>query len=81
MLIRLPSILQTHGLAEYIAQEEMERRTGFWWSPDSRFIAFTEVDASDVPEFRIMHQGKAAVGPEAEENHAYPFAGRCAPEL
>ena len=27
---------KTHGLAEYIAQEEMGRSHGFWWSPDSR---------------------------------------------
>ena len=36
---------QVHGLAEYIAQEEMERRNGFWWSNDSSLIAFTEVSA------------------------------------
>ncbi|KAF8008518.1 hypothetical protein BT93_K2250 [Corymbia citriodora subsp. variegata] len=65
----------THGLAEYIAQEEMDRKNGYWWSLDSRFIAFTEVDTSNVPFFRIMHQGKSSVGPEAQEDHAYPFAG------
>ncbi|EOY23543.1 Prolyl oligopeptidase family protein isoform 1 [Theobroma cacao] len=65
----------THGLAEYIAQEEMDRKTGYWWSLDSKFIAFTEVDYSEIPLFRIMHQGKSSVGPEAEEDHAYPFAG------
>ncbi|GLJ11548.1 hypothetical protein SUGI_0170550 [Cryptomeria japonica] len=66
---------KTHGIAEYIAQEEMERRNGFWWSPDSKYIAFAQVDASDIPFYRIMHQGKATVGREAEEDHAYPFAG------
>ncbi|XP_077227395.1 prolyl oligopeptidase family protein isoform X2 [Tasmannia lanceolata] len=65
----------THGLAEYIAQEEMDRKTGFWWSPDSKYIAFTQVDASDIPLFRIMHQGKSSVGSDAQEDHAYPFAG------
>ncbi|KAG6543978.1 hypothetical protein Mapa_014602 [Marchantia paleacea] len=67
---------KTHGLAEYIAQEEMERRNGFWWSPDSRHIAFAEVDATGIPSFRIMHQGKATLGGEAEEDHPYPFAGQ-----
>eukprot|EP01018_Ginkgo_biloba_P023452 Gb_24006 [translate_table: standard] len=66
---------KTHGLAEYIAQEEMERKNGFWWSPDSRYIAFTQVDATEIPVFRIMHQGKATVGGDAQEDHAYPFAG------
>ncbi|KAJ3692290.1 hypothetical protein LUZ60_012640 [Juncus effusus] len=66
---------KTHGLAEYIAQEEMERKMGFWWAPDSQYIAFTEADASEIPLFRIMHQGKSTLGPEAQEDHPYPFAG------
>uniref|UniRef100_A0A1J3JDV6 Dipeptidyl peptidase 8 n=1 Tax=Noccaea caerulescens TaxID=107243 RepID=A0A1J3JDV6_NOCCA len=65
----------THGLAEYIAQEEMDRRSGYWWSLDSKFIAYTEVDSSEIPLFRIMHQGKSSIGSEAQEDHAYPFAG------
>ncbi|KAK9914483.1 hypothetical protein M0R45_038260 [Rubus argutus] len=65
----------THGLAEYIAQEEMDRKNGYWWSLDSKFIAFTEVDCSEIPLFRIMHQGKSSVGLEAQEDHPYPFAG------
>ncbi|KAL0400600.1 UNVERIFIED_CONTAM: Dipeptidyl aminopeptidase 4 [Sesamum latifolium] len=65
----------THGLAEFIAQEEMDRKNGFWWSPDSKLIAFTEVDSSEIPLFRIMHQGKNSVGSDAQEDHAYPFAG------
>ncbi|KAF6136158.1 hypothetical protein GIB67_001567 [Kingdonia uniflora] len=65
----------THGLAEYIAQEEMDRKNGFWWSPDSKYIAFTEVDSSSIPLFRIMHQGKSSVGSDSQEDHAYPFAG------
>jgi dipeptidyl-peptidase 4 len=48
---------KTNGLAEFIAQEEMERSEGFWWSDDSRFIAFTQVDESNVPSFRITHSG------------------------
>lgn len=33
----------THGLADFVAQEEMDRYRGFWWSLDSCSIAFTEV--------------------------------------
>lgn len=65
----------THGLAEYIAQEEMDRKNGYWWSLDSKFIAFTQVDSSEIPLYRIMHQGKGSVGPDAQEDHAYPFSG------
>ncbi|OIV98009.1 hypothetical protein TanjilG_21719 [Lupinus angustifolius] len=64
-----------HGLAEYIAQEEMDRKSGYWWSLDSKYIAFTKVDFSEIPLFRIMHQGKFSVGSEAQEDHPYPFAG------
>jgi len=53
----------------------MERKMGFWWSPDSKHLAFTEVDSTEIPLYRIMHQGKSYVGPDAEEDHAYPFAG------
>ncbi|PON96819.1 Dipeptidylpeptidase [Trema orientale] len=65
----------THGVAEYIAQEEMDRKNGYWWSLDSKYIAFTEVDSSEIPLFRIMHQGKSSLGSDAQEDHAYPFAG------
>ncbi|KAM7504870.1 hypothetical protein LguiB_003774 [Lonicera macranthoides] len=55
--------------------EEMERRNSYWWSLDSKFIAFTQVNSSNIPLFRIMHQGKSNVGAGAHEDHAYPFAG------
>lgn len=66
---------KTHGLAEYIAQEEMHRSHGFWWSKDGRYLAFTEVDETHIPVYRIVHQGKDAVGDDAQEDHRYPFAG------
>ena len=34
---------RTNGLAEFIAQEEMGRAEGFWWSRDGERIAFCEV--------------------------------------
>jgi dipeptidyl-peptidase 4 len=43
----------THGLAEFVAQEEMDRYTGYWWSPDSRFIAYEEADATDVESWYV----------------------------
>jgi dipeptidyl-peptidase 4 len=65
----------THGLAEYIAQEELGRQVGFWWSPDGARLAFTEVDERHIPAYRIVHQGKSGTGPDAWEEHRYPFAG------
>ncbi|MFP4395436.1 MAG: DPP IV N-terminal domain-containing protein [Anaerolineales bacterium] len=66
---------RAHGLAEYIAQEEMARARGFWWSQDSAALAFVEVDETHIPPYRIMHQGQDATGEAAEEVHRYPFAG------
>jgi dipeptidyl-peptidase-4 len=63
------------GVAEYAAQEEMARRHGFWWAPDGGSIALTEVDERHIPVYRIVHQGKDAVGDAAQEDHRYPFAG------
>jgi dipeptidyl-peptidase-4 len=65
----------TNGLAEYIAQEELGRREGFWWSPDGQWIAFEEVDERHIPPYVIAHQGLDTTGPEAREEHRYPFAG------
>jgi dipeptidyl-peptidase-4 len=62
----------THGLAEFIAQEELDRSSGFWWSPDGRWIAYQETDERAIPPYTITHQG----GDEfSVETHRYPFSG------
>lgn len=38
----------SYGMAEFVAQEEMDRDTGYWWSPDSAFIAYMMVDEAPV---------------------------------
>ena len=40
--------LVSNGMAEFIAQEEMDRYTGYWWAPDDSAIAFIHVDESPV---------------------------------
>lgn len=43
----------THvGRAEFVAQEEMGRSQGFWWSPDSKRIAYQRTDESEVTLLR-----------------------------
>ena len=66
---------RTHGLAEFVAQEEMGRPSGYWWSRDGSWLAFTEVDETHIPVYRIVHQGSDVVGEGAYEEHRYPFAG------
>ncbi|MCF6456848.1 DPP IV N-terminal domain-containing protein [Pseudoalteromonas sp. MMG024] len=61
-----------NGMAEFVAQEEMSRMTGYWWSGDEAKIAFTRIDESPVAE---------AIRNEiyADEvklfNQRYPFTG------
>ena len=65
--------LVTHGLAEFVAQEEMGRMRGFWWSPDTTQLAYEEADSRDVEEFNIsdpMHPEKKPV------SFRYPRAGK-----
>ncbi len=73
----------THGLADFIAQEEMDRYRGFWWDTESKGILFVRVDESCVPPYRITHQGKDGfAGDESNyEDHRYPFAGENNPEI
>jgi dipeptidyl-peptidase-4 len=44
----------SHGLAEFVAQEEMGRYRGYWWSPDSERIAYQMTDTSGVELLNIM---------------------------
>ncbi len=65
--------LITWATAEFIAQEEMDRDTGYWWSPDERFIALQRTDESSVdviPRLDITAGGATTV------QQRYPRAGR-----
>jgi dipeptidyl-peptidase-4 len=64
-----------NGLAEFIAQEEMRREHGLWWSPDSSLIAYAQVDERHIPIYRIAHQGSDGPNGGTFEDHRYPFAG------
>jgi dipeptidyl-peptidase-4 len=37
-----------NGMSEFVAQEEMKRMTGYWWSPDEKHVAFLRVDETPV---------------------------------
>ena len=39
-----------NAMAEFVAQEEMGRMTGYWWSPDESQIAYTRIDESPVQQ-------------------------------
>ena len=61
------------GLAEFIAQEELDRSTGFWWSPDGSKIAYQETDERHIPPYSIAPPGRPRIS--STETHRYPFAG------
>ena len=60
------------GVAEFVAQEEMERYTGYWWAPGDRYIAAARVDDGPV---KIVT--RAAIGSTGTHtyNQRYPAAG------
>ena len=62
-----------NGMAEFVAQEEMRRTTGYWWSPDETRIAFTRVDESPVQ--LVDRYEVAADGSVTTVAQRYPFAG------
>jgi dipeptidyl-peptidase 4 len=42
-----------YGVAEFVAAEEMDRREGYWFSPDSKWIAYTIVETTGMERFTI----------------------------
>ncbi|MFT4047478.1 MAG: S9 family peptidase [Solimonas sp.] len=59
--------------AEFVAQEEMDRDTGYWWSPDEQRIAVTRVDESGVDVVERLDLGPQGATTVAQR---YPRVGR-----
>lgn len=67
------SALVEHGVAEFVAQEEMARFTGYWWAPDSERIAYQETDHADVEVWHVADP----IRPEAKpQPFYYPRPGK-----
>ncbi|MEE4110580.1 MAG: DPP IV N-terminal domain-containing protein, partial [Halieaceae bacterium] len=62
-----------NGMAEFVAQEEMDRLTGYWWSPDERHVAFIQVDESPVD---LVTRSEIYADRVATIEQRYPAAGR-----
>nr|WP_319266564.1 S9 family peptidase [uncultured Draconibacterium sp.] len=59
-----------NGAPDWVYEEEFGYNKAFWWSPDSKFLAYVRFDEKEVPEFSMpMYAGAA---PTLEENKLYP---------
>ena len=65
--------LKTWGSAEFIAQEELRRYTGYWWAPDETKIALTFVDQSGVD---VVDRVDVGAGGATVVHQRYPRVGR-----
>src|ERR1700678_1953950 len=61
-----------NGMAEFVAQEEMDHTTGYWWAPDDRHIAFARVDETPV---KVTERFEIAADNVATFPQRYPAAG------
>lgn len=65
--------LVTHGEAEFVAQEELARFSGYAWSPDSQRLVYEEADARGVEQ---MWFGDPARPERPVEPTPYPRPGK-----
>jgi len=68
----------TNGLAEFVAQEEMGRFHGYWWSPDGTRLAYQRTDTSMVETLHIMDETHPEKDPQAWR---YPRPGKANAEV
>jgi len=64
----------THGVASFIAQEELERFEGYWWNPVTTEVLYEEVDESQVAQLSFEIPGKRIGDPMR-----YPVTGTSNP--
>ncbi|MFV0267753.1 MAG: DPP IV N-terminal domain-containing protein, partial [Draconibacterium sp.] len=59
-----------NGAPDWVYEEEFGFNKAFWWSPDSKFLAYLQFDEREVPEFSMpLYTGQS---PEYEQYRSYP---------
>ena len=61
-----------NGVAEFVADEEMGRHTGYWWAPDDSAIAYARIDESPVP---VQKRNEVYADHTEVVEQRYPAAG------
>jgi dipeptidyl-peptidase-4 len=72
-LTRSESTTVTNGLAEFVAQEEMGRHHGLWWSPDAERLVYQQTDTAGLETMYVfdpMHPERAP------QSWPYPRPGK-----
>ncbi|MGE4070366.1 MAG: DPP IV N-terminal domain-containing protein [Lysobacterales bacterium] len=68
----------SYGMAEFVAQEEMGRFSGYWWAPDDSALAYARVDEAPVAvekRFEIYADRTDVI------EQRYPAAGKANAEV
>lgn len=81
--IEIPAQRLTHdatdtnfnGIADQLTWEELGRKRGFWWLPDSKHLIMTTVTTENISPIYILNPDQSA-----QEIHRYSFAGENVPK-
>ncbi len=63
----------SNGLPEFVAQEEMDRFRGYWWSPDGKSIVYQQTDTRGMDKSYIADPSRPDQPPQS---WPYPRPGR-----
>jgi len=61
-----------NATASFVVQEELSRSTGYWWSPDTDRLAYTQIDESPIAIESRIDFGSDGISTVEQR---YPFAG------
>ena len=67
-----------NGFAEYAAWMDLDRNTGYWWSPDGQYIAYIQTEEKGVKSYDVPGTGDKATD---TVKMRLPFAGEANAEV
>ncbi len=73
-----PNKLTLNGEVDWVYEEELEVRSNYFWSPDSKGLAYLQMDESGVPEYPITDWTPTHA---TVEEQRYPQPGDANPDV